>query len=97
MKYKHVQRIFKNPFYVNLKKYYCPECNEILGKTKVYKIVNSNSPEAKNFDFHTVDNYMIGDVKFIWTEFLCPKCNRQISIDEMKHIEKEQKMDANKK
>jgi uncharacterized protein with PIN domain len=90
MKYQHVRRIFKNPFYVNLRKHYCPECNELLRKTKVSRIVNSNSPEAKDFDFHTIDNFMIGKVKFIWTEFLCPKCNRQISIDEMKQIEMEQ-------
>ena len=88
MKYQHVQRIFKNPFYVNCKKHYCIDCGEQMTKIKVSKIVNSNSPEAKNFDFHTVDNYMIGDVKFIWIEFQCPKCKRQFTIEEMKRIEK---------
>lgn len=88
MKHQHVQRIFKNPFYVNFKKHYCIDCGELMGKIKVSKIVNSNSPEAKDFDFHTVDNYMIGDVKFIWTEFQCPKCKKQFTIDEMKRIEK---------
>lgn len=34
---------------------------------------------------------MIGNVKFIWTEFQCPVCGKQISIDDMKRIEKEQK------
>ena len=53
--------------------------------------MNSRSPEAKDFDFSTFDSYMIGNVKFIWTEFQCPACGKQISIDEMKKIEKEQK------
>lgn len=97
MKYKHVQRIFKNPIYINLKKHYCPDCNVVLVKTEIFRIVNSNSPEAKDFDFHTLDNYMIGDVKFIWTEFLCPKCHRHISVDDMKRIEKERKRAKNEK
>lgn len=91
MKYQHIQRIFKNPFYINWKKHYCPECHERLDKIKVSKIVNSKSPEAKDFDFSTFDSYMIGNVKFIWTEFQCPVCGKQISIDDMKRIEKEQK------
>lgn len=88
MKHQHVQRIFRNPFYINFKKHYCIDCGELLEKLKVSKIVNSNSPEAKDFDFHTADNYMIGDVKFIWMEFQCPKCKKQFTIDEMKRIEK---------
>lgn len=91
MRYQHVQRIFKNPIYINFKKHYCPECNKGLEKINVSKIVNSNSPEAKEFDFHTLDNYMIGNVKFIWTEFRCPMCGEQFSIDEMKRIENEHK------
>jgi len=35
------------------------------------------------------ENFLIGNIKFIWTEFQCPKCKRQITIDEMKRIEKE--------
>ncbi len=90
MKFKSIVRTWKNPFYVNCKKHYCPDCHSLLFKTKVSKIVNSKSPEAKEYDFSSVggDGYMFGDVKFIWTEFLCPKCGRQISIKEMKKIEK---------
>lgn len=88
MKYQHIRRIFKSPIYVNMKKHYCPNCNSLLNKIKVSKIVNSKSPEAKNFDFATLDGFMIGNVKFIWTEFKCPQCGKQISIEEMKRIEK---------
>ncbi|HBL83376.1 MAG: hypothetical protein A2Y17_07985 [Clostridiales bacterium GWF2_38_85] len=91
MKYQHIQRIFTSPFYLNFRKHYCPDCNIELNKIEVSKIVNSSSPEAKNFDFHTFENYMIGNVKFIWTELQCDKCRRTISISEMKRIENEQK------
>lgn len=90
MKYQHIKRIYRNPFYVNLKKHYCPVCGKLLIKTKVSKIVNSNSQEARDFDFHTLDNYMIGDVKFVWTEFECVDCNRNYPIEEMKRMEKVQ-------
>lgn len=88
MKHQHVQRIYKNPFYVNLKKHHCPVCGRLLNKTKVSKTVNSNSLESRKFDFHTLDNYMIGNVKFIYTEFQCVTCKRNYTIEEMKIIEK---------
>ena len=88
MKYQHVQRISKSPLFVHLKKHHCPDCNSLLNKIKVSKIVNSESSEAKDFDFETLDNFMIGNVKFIWTEFKCPRCGKQINVEEMKQIEK---------
>lgn len=90
MKYQHIQRIYKNPFYVNFKKHYCPNCGVALEKIKISKIVNSKSEEARNFEFEFGESYMIGNVKFIWDEFQCPICKKRISIDEMKRIEKEQ-------
>lgn len=91
MKYQHIRHIYKNPFFVNFKKHYCPVCDKALNKIKVSKIVNSNSPEAEKFDFHTLDSYMIGNVKFIWTEFKCDACEKNYTIEEMKQIEKERK------
>lgn len=90
MKHQHVQRIFKNPLYVNFKKHYCPECHSKLKKIKVSKIVNSSSPESEEFDFQSGETYMIGNVKFIWTEFQCPACGKKFSIDKMKSIERRQ-------
>ena len=89
MKIHGMKRTFQNPFYVNFKKHYCPDCNVRLIKIKVSKVVNWKSEEAKNFDFSACDSFMIGNIKFIWTEFQCPECKRQITIDEMKRIEKE--------
>ena len=88
MKHQYVKRIFKNPFYVNLKKHRCPVCRSQLMKIKVSQIVNFSSEETANFDFEFVDTYMIGNVKLIWTEFKCLQCGKQISIEEMKQIEK---------
>lgn len=90
MKYQHVQRIYKDPFYVRLKKHYCPDCGAVLNVIKVSKIVNSKSEDASNFEFEFGESFMIGNVKFIWDEFECPICNKRFSIKEMKQIEKNQ-------
>ena len=78
-------------FYTNLKKHCCPTCNEKLEVIKVSKVVNSKSQEAKNYDFSLGDSFMVGDVEFIWNEFYCPVCDKRVSIDEMKQIEKKQR------
>ncbi len=87
MKYHHVQRIYRAPFFVNFKKHYCPKCGNRLKKIKAHKIVDAKSPEASSFDFHTLDNYMYGKVKFIWTEFQCPRCKFIYTIDKLKSRE----------
>ena len=85
----HVKRTCTRPFFVNFKKHYCPVCNEELKKVKVSRIVNSKSEEAKDFDFSSSgEGYMIGNVKFIWTEFTCAKCRQNYSIDSIYHSEK---------
>lgn len=86
-----VQRIFDNPFYTYFRNHLCPKCGSILDVIKVKRVVNSKSPEAKNFDFSSGETFMIGDVKFIWNEFLCPKCNFQISVKEKRKLDKELK------
>ncbi len=95
MKFQGVKWIYKSPLYVHLKKHFCPECNRELERVKVSKIVNSKSPEADEFDFQAGDTYMIGNVKFIWTEFRCPVCGKQFAIDEMRRIEKKKKSNKN--
>lgn len=85
------EHINNDIFYTMFKKHYCPQCGKLLKPVKVSKIVNSESPEAKNFDFNLGDSFMVGDVEFIWKEFRCPDCKRIISIDEMRKIEIELK------
>jgi predicted RNA-binding Zn-ribbon protein involved in translation (DUF1610 family) len=84
LKIHGVQYTSKSPFYVNFKKHFCPVCHDRLGKTKVSRIVNSKSEEAKDYDFSDLS----GNIKFTWTEFKCPGCGRQYRIEEMKKIEK---------
>lgn len=78
-------------FYTIFKKNYCPACETKLTRVKTSKIVNSKSPEAKNYDFTLGDSFMVGNVEFIWKEFYCPTCKKRIPIDEMRRIEKEQR------
>ena len=78
-------------FYTVFKKHYCPACGTKLTRVKTSKIVNSKSPEAKNYDFTLGDSFMVGDVEFIWKEFYCKKKKKRIPIDEMRRIEKEQR------
>ena len=65
-------------------------CGEELQKTKIFKTVNSQSEEAKDYDFSSPggDGYLIGNVKFIWTAFSCGKCSKTYSINDIYQSEK---------
>lgn len=86
--FKYINNAF---FYTIFKKHYCPDCNVKLKRIKKSKIVNSKSPEAKYYDFSSPDGYFVGDVKFIWKDFKCPKCEIEIPVDEMRKIERAQR------
>ena len=91
LKIHGVKREWSKPFWVRFKKHYCPTCMNLLTTTKVSKIVNSNSEEAKDYDFSSGDTYMIGNIKFIWTEFLCAACGKTYSLEEIRKNEKKTK------
>ena len=76
-----------NLFYI-LKKHYCPHCGNRLQLKYDSKIINSKSPEAKDYDFSLVDSYLVGDVEFRTRYFYCSNCKMKISVREMKSIEK---------
>ena len=62
-----------------------------MNVTTESKVVNSKSPDAKDFDFsldHDTD--MVGNIKFTWTVFECPVCKRRFSVKEMKQIENDE-------
>lgn len=86
-----MQRMYKYPIFVFLKKHQCPRCHALLKRITVSKKVNSNSLEARHFDFQAADVPLGGDVQFIWDEFECVKCGKHISVEDMVRIEKEQK------
>ncbi len=72
-------------FYVYLKKHYCSACGSKLMRKKISKIINSQSPEAENYDFSDVDGYCIkGNIKFTHIEFYCNQCNKHYTIKEAK-------------
>lgn len=77
-----------SPFYVHLKKHVCPKCGSKVELWYVSKIVNSKSPEAKDYDFSVGDTFFVGDVEFRTRYFYCPKCMLDISFQKMKKIEK---------
>jgi hypothetical protein len=93
MKIHGRKRIFSNPFWVNLRNHFCPDCNEILTVTTESKVVNSRSPEAKDFDFSDAcgEVNLVGNIKFTWTVFECPVCKRRFSVKEMRCIENDEK------
>lgn len=89
MKIHGVKREWSSPIFC-MKKHDCPVCGRLLEKVKVSKVVNSRSEEAKDFDFSQAggDGYMVGNVKFIWTEFHCARCDKNYKIQELKRLEK---------
>lgn len=93
MKVHHVKCIWSRPLLMKLGKHFCPACGEKLQRVKISKIVNSKSEEAKDYDFSSFDGdtYMIGNVKFIWTEFSCSKCRKNFSINDIYNPEKQSK------
>lgn len=54
-------------------------------------IVNSESEEAKNYDFSCADTYLRGNVKFVTFYFECPSCGAVYEIGELKKLEKKQR------
>ena len=80
-----------SPFYIYLKKHYCPRCGKRLETSSISKIVNSKSNEAQNYDFSNGDTFYFGNVEFRTICFFCKSCNRFIQIQEMKINERGKK------
>ncbi len=80
-----------NPFYIFCEKHICPDCENELEVAYESVIVNSDSPEAKGYDFSNGDTYFKGDVEFKSGFFKCHNCDFEKSFDEMKKLEKENK------
>ena len=78
-------------FWVHCKKHFCPKCGTKVELGYHKKIVNSRSYEAKYYDFFDGFHFMVGDVKFITRCFYCPKCDFNISFEDMKKCERELK------
>lgn len=84
MKIKGYSFKCENVFFVYFKKHYCPSCGNKLTRKRVSVIVNSDSAEARNYDFEVVDTVVKGNVKFTHIEFFCPVCQRYYKVKEIK-------------
>ena len=73
----------ENIFYV-FKKHHCPVCGNKLLRKNVAEIVNSESLEAKNYDFEVADITVKGDMKFTHIEFYCNQCDKYYTVKEAK-------------
>jgi hypothetical protein len=80
-----------SPIFVFKRPHKCPNCTHGIIPKKVKNIVNSKSPEAKEFDFSMGDSYFAGDVEFTYYVFYCEYCNKDYKISEIKNYEKEKK------
>ena len=86
-----------NPFYVHLKKHFCPKCGKKLELRYISKIVNSKSSEAKDYDFSVGDTFFVGNVEFRTRCFYCASCRTDISFKEMKKYERDLRYNCDKK
>ena len=57
-----------------------PNCGNKLLRKKVSEVINSESPEAKKYDFEVADVTVKGDMKFIHVELYCNQCNKYYTI-----------------
>ena len=87
MKIKGYSCKCESPFFVYFKKHYCPCRGNRLVRQKVFKVIHSDSEEAKNYDFEVADITVKGNMKFMHIEFHCPGCQKNYSIKETKENE----------
>jgi hypothetical protein len=78
------------------KDHFCPKCDSKLEVVRTEKMVNSESPEAKQYDFSMADTYLMGNVKFVSKIFKCLKCGYTATVKQQKIIEKSKKSDLKK-
>ena len=66
--------------------HFCLNCHALLDVVKKEKIVNSESEEAKDFDFSSDEGRRIGNIKFIYDVFHCAKCDSEYSIRDVRRV-----------
>ncbi|MHB8961882.1 MAG: hypothetical protein ACYC5K_01880 [Saccharofermentanales bacterium] len=72
--------------------HFCNKCGSKLEVVRIKKVVNSESDDAKDYDFSLTDTFLLGNVKFVSKAFKCIKCDYTVSIKEQKAIEKANKI-----
>ena len=74
----------ESPLFVYLKKHFCPVCGDRLSRVKVSRVVHSESPEAKDYDFEVADITVRGNMRFTHIEFRCDRCGKNYTVKEQK-------------
>ena len=74
----------EKPFFVYLRRHYCPCCGGKLSRKKVSRIVHSDSPEAVNYDFEVADMTVKGNMKFTHVVFHCADCGKDFTVKDIK-------------
>jgi len=86
---------YEAPIGMFIKKHHCPKCSNKLEVKKIKRVVNSESDEAKDFDFTSYDGFigarLVGDVEFTWYVYHCTNCDIEITNKDMRKHERENK------
>lgn len=78
---------FKGNLYFK-KPHNCPKCNIPMEIITIKKVLNPDSPEAKQHSFRlTYGTHLEGNIEFSWKELKCPTCKLQLTMDEMQKME----------
>ena len=72
-------------------KHYCPYCRGLLQVKRKTQIVNSESAEAKNFNFSVYGGSQKGNIRFTWDVYYCENCDKELSIADIRGYERELK------
>jgi hypothetical protein len=85
---KNIVWQYESPKFVFNQEHKCPNCSRKINAQKMYDVVNTKSPEAKEYDLFAGDTFLTGDVLIIHYLFYCKYCNRKYKIYEIRNYEK---------
>lgn len=88
MGFMNVHMIIKAPIYVHFKKHYCPHCHCLLQVITESRVLYSPEDNPTSQSLRVGRGTPLYPLRLKWREFLCPQCDRQFTVDEMKDIEK---------
>ena len=92
---KNKKWISESPLYVR-KSHYCPCCKIKVVPNRVKELVYPGTERAEKFDLSAYggDNFLPGPVEVSYVEFQCPSCKKNYMIDEMRSIERSEKISS---
>ena len=72
------------------REHHCPECGQSLEVACMEKVVNSASPEAKDYDFSMTGcrGVFVGNVLFRIRCFYCTSCEKAFRVKQIIEFEK---------